>query len=81
MGKKTKTKPKHETQTDITRCHDDASQNFPPGVGRREVVRQLAELVHDETRDGVRQNLRDEAARHGGKTMNVHKKMCFQNYL
>lgn len=41
-----------------TYCHDDTCQDFPPSMRGREVVSQFTELVNDQTRDGVCQDLR-----------------------
>ena len=45
-----------------TCCHNDTGQDFPPSVRRREVLRQLAELVNHQTGDGVCQDLRQTAS-------------------
>ncbi len=47
---------KHHIQNS-TCCHDNTSQNFPPCVWRREVVSELAEFVHYQTRNGIGKNL------------------------
>lgn len=47
---------KHRIQNS-TCCHDNTSQNFPSCVWRREVVSELAEFVHYQTRDGICKNL------------------------
>lgn len=50
-------KPTNRTKSN-TCCHDDARQHLPPGVRRREVLSQLAELVDDQAGHGVCEDLR-----------------------
>lgn len=45
-------------RTSNTCCHDDTRQDFPSRMRGREVVREFAEFIHDETRDGICQHLR-----------------------
>lgn len=57
--------PLHKTLTwllflyisESTCCHDNPCQDFPSCMGGSEVVGQLTELIHHETRDGISQNL------------------------
>lgn len=41
----------------LTCCHDDACQHFSPCVRGRKVVCQLTELIHNQARDRISQNL------------------------
>lgn len=41
----------------LTCCHDDACQHFSPCMRGRKVVCQLTELIHNQTRDRISQNL------------------------
>lgn len=60
----------------LTCCHDDACQHFSPCMRGRKVVCQLTELIHNQARDRISQNLELHTRTHTQKSRQNNRKPC-----